>query len=82
MTQQATGGWLTVFPTQIIVLQSIWGLMHFARDSRECALALLHISQESTKFKEQAAALAQMWLILAAIEDRLGVSVDQSIPTN
>jgi len=43
--------------------------MQFANDR---ALVLLEIAKESPRFKDQAAYLAQLWLMLGALENQLG----------
>jgi hypothetical protein len=40
---------------------------------REHALVLTQISKESEQFKEQAAYLAQRWLVLAALGERFAL---------
>jgi hypothetical protein len=45
--------------------------MQHSNDCRERALVCLAISSESTQFKDQTLAIAQMWLTLAAIEDMI-----------
>lgn len=46
--------------------------MRIESHCRERALLLLQIADKSVEFKEQAAFLAQSWLVVATLEDQLG----------
>jgi len=56
--------------------------MQFATECRERALVLMEIAKETPEFKDRFLAVAQLWLTLAALEDQINVSVDQSHKLN
>ncbi len=56
--------------------------MQLATECRKRALVLMEIATSAPEFKDQLFVVAQLWLTLAALEDKINASVDQAYKLN